>query len=105
MLGHNYGYVDKIAKLIPFEIGMTLDKALEQEVELKRQYDNDAEVRELIDLARSPRRTRAQRRHPCGRRRDRTLRAHGFHTPVLRRGAVPPPSPNSTKTMSKRRVW
>ena len=53
VLGHNYGYVDKIAKLIPFEIGMTLDKALEQEVELKRQYDSDAEVRELIDLARS----------------------------------------------------
>jgi len=52
VLGHNYGYVDKIAKLIPFEIGMTLDKALEQEEELKRLYDGDAEVRELIDLAR-----------------------------------------------------
>jgi DNA polymerase III subunit alpha len=53
VLGHNYGYVDRIAKLIPFEIGMTLDKALEQEEELKRLYGNDAEVRELIDLARS----------------------------------------------------
>ncbi|HEX3848936.1 MAG TPA: DNA polymerase III subunit alpha [Steroidobacteraceae bacterium] len=53
VLGHNYGYVDKIAKLIPFEIGMTLDKALEQEEELKRLYEGDAEVRELIDLARS----------------------------------------------------
>jgi DNA polymerase-3 subunit alpha len=53
VLGHNYGYVDKIAKLIPFEIGMTLDKALEQEVELKRLYDGDAEIHELIDLARS----------------------------------------------------
>ena len=31
VLGHNYGYVDKIAKLIPFEIGITLDKALAQE--------------------------------------------------------------------------
>ena len=29
VLGHGYGFVDKIAKLIPFEIGMTLDKALE----------------------------------------------------------------------------
>jgi DNA polymerase III subunit alpha len=53
VLGHNYGYVDKIAKLIPFEIGITLDKALQQEEELKRLYDGDAEVRELIDLART----------------------------------------------------
>jgi DNA polymerase-3 subunit alpha len=52
VLGHNYGYVDKIAKLIPFEIGITLDKALEQEDELRRLYQADAEVRELIDLAR-----------------------------------------------------
>jgi DNA polymerase-3 subunit alpha len=53
VLGHNYGYVDKIAKLIPFEIGITLDKALEQEEELKRLYESDSEVRELIDLART----------------------------------------------------
>jgi DNA polymerase III subunit alpha len=53
VLGHPYGYVDKIAKLIPLEIGMTLDKALEQEEELKRLYDSEAEVRELIELARS----------------------------------------------------
>jgi DNA polymerase-3 subunit alpha len=53
VLGHNYGYVDKIAKLIPFEIGITLDKALSQEEELKRLYETDGEVRELIDLARS----------------------------------------------------
>jgi DNA polymerase III subunit alpha len=52
VLGHNYGYVDKIAKLIPFEIGITLDKALEQEEELRRLYESDTEVRELIDLAR-----------------------------------------------------
>jgi DNA polymerase III subunit alpha len=53
VLGHPYGYVDKIAKLIPLEIGMTLDKALEQEEELKRLYDNEPEVHDLIDLARS----------------------------------------------------
>ena len=52
VLGHNYGYVDKIAKLIPFEIGMTLEKALEQEEELRRLYQADADVHELIDLAR-----------------------------------------------------
>ena len=53
VLGHNYGYVDKIAKLIPFEIGITLDKALEQEEELAKLYAGDGDVRELIDLARA----------------------------------------------------
>jgi len=53
VLGHAYGYVDRIAKLIPFEIGMTLDKALEQEEALQSLYDEDEEVRGIIDLARS----------------------------------------------------
>jgi DNA polymerase-3 subunit alpha len=53
VLGHNYGYVDRIAKLIPFEIGMTLDRALEQEEELRRLYEGDSEIHELLDLARS----------------------------------------------------
>ncbi len=53
VLGHPYGYVDKIAKLIPLEIGMTLDKALEQEEEFRRLYDNEPEVHDLIDLART----------------------------------------------------
>ncbi|CAM3074317.1 DNA polymerase III, alpha chain [Legionella steigerwaltii] len=51
VLGHPYGFVDKLAKLIPFEIGITLSKALEQEEELKRRYDEEEEVKELIDLA------------------------------------------------------
>ncbi|HKS94289.1 MAG TPA: DNA polymerase III subunit alpha [Gammaproteobacteria bacterium] len=53
VLGHNYGYVDQIAKLIPFELEMTLDKALAQEPELGRRYQEDDEVRQLIDLAKS----------------------------------------------------
>jgi DNA polymerase III subunit alpha len=53
VLGHPYGFVDRIAKQIPFEIGMTLDKALEQEAELAAMYQDDDEVRGLIDLARS----------------------------------------------------
>jgi DNA polymerase-3 subunit alpha len=53
VLGMSYGYVDRIAKLIPFELGMTLDKALEQEPELKRLYRSEEDVRGLIDLARS----------------------------------------------------
>lgn len=52
VLGHPYGFVDRIAKLIPFEIGMTLGKAIEQEAELRRLYEHDEEVRALIELAR-----------------------------------------------------
>ena len=48
-----YGFVDKIAKLIPFELGITLDDALEKEPELKRLYKDDEEIKNLIDLARS----------------------------------------------------
>ena len=51
VLGHPYGYVDKIAKLIPFELDMTLDKALEAEDMLKQRYADEEEVRILIDLA------------------------------------------------------
>lgn len=51
VLNHSYGYVDKIAKLIPFEIGMTLDKALEQEPQLANLYEEEDEVKEIIDLA------------------------------------------------------
>ena len=46
-----YGDVDKIAKMIPFEIHMTLDKALEQNRELKEQYENDETTRQIIDIA------------------------------------------------------
>lgn len=52
VLGMSYGHVDKLAKLIPFEIGMTLDKALEQEELLRQRYHQEDEVRTLIDLAR-----------------------------------------------------
>lgn len=51
VLGHPYGFVDKLAKLIPFEIGITLNKALEDEEELRRRYEDEEEVKELIDLA------------------------------------------------------
>ena len=51
VLDHPYGYVDKIAKLIPHELDMTLAKALEVEPALKERYDNEEDVRALIDTA------------------------------------------------------
>ena len=52
VLGHPYSFVDLLAKLIPFEIGITLDKALAQEEALRERYEQEEEVRLLIDLAR-----------------------------------------------------
>ncbi len=52
VLGHGYGYVDSIAKLIPFEVGITLEKAFKQEKELQARYDEDEEAAELLDMAR-----------------------------------------------------
>lgn len=43
---------DQIAKMIPQELGMTLDKALTVNPELKQLYDNDEEVRYLYDMSR-----------------------------------------------------
>ena len=51
VLGHPYGFVDRIAKLIPFELGITLSKALAQEEALQALYDQDDEVKGIIDLA------------------------------------------------------
>ena len=46
-----YGQVDKIAKLIPFQLGITLDKALQISPELSMLYRDDEQTKQLIDLA------------------------------------------------------
>jgi DNA polymerase-3 subunit alpha len=46
-----YGDVDRIAKLIPATVGMTIDRALEDSPDLRKVYDNDRQIRELIDTA------------------------------------------------------
>ncbi len=52
VLGISYGEVDVVAKLVPNEIHMTLDKALSGSKQLKRIYDENPEVRRLYDVAR-----------------------------------------------------
>ncbi len=47
------GEADKLAKLVPEELNITLDKALEQEPDLKDWYDRDDTVRRIIDTART----------------------------------------------------
>lgn len=53
VLGHSYGFVDRIAKLIPFELGITLEKALSDSEEFRGLYESDEEVHALVDLAKS----------------------------------------------------
>jgi DNA polymerase-3 subunit alpha len=52
VLGHPYGFVDRISKLIPGDPGMTLKKAFEVEPRLPELYDQDEDVKDLIDMAR-----------------------------------------------------
>ncbi|MBP2699483.1 DNA polymerase III subunit alpha [Photobacterium lucens] len=52
VLGHPYGFVDRISKLVPAEPGMTLAKAFDAEPQLGQSYDADEEVRDLIDMCR-----------------------------------------------------
>lgn len=47
-----YGDVDRIAKLIPTELKMTIDKALEQSAELREKTEEDPQVNRLITMAR-----------------------------------------------------
>lgn len=52
-LGMSYGEVDEIAKLIPRELGITLEKALNGSKDFRQAYDSRPEVKKLIDLAQS----------------------------------------------------
>ena len=51
VMGMAYNAVDKVAKLIPNELGITIDKAMEYSPDLKSLYDMDAETRELIEMS------------------------------------------------------
>ena len=48
----SYQQVDSIAKMVPFELNMTLEKALKMNAELRASYENDEAVHKLIDMAR-----------------------------------------------------
>ena len=45
-----YAFVDSIAKMIPAELNITIDKALEKNPELRKAYQEDEQVRHLIDM-------------------------------------------------------
>ncbi|PSF05449.1 DNA polymerase III subunit alpha [Marinobacter fuscus] len=49
--GKSYGLADKLSKLIPFEVGMTLKKAIEEEPQLKDFLEQDEEAQEIWEMA------------------------------------------------------
>jgi DNA polymerase-3 subunit alpha len=51
VMGLAYGECDRLAKMIPFDLKMTLEKALKQSPELKQAYESEEVTRELIDTA------------------------------------------------------
>lgn len=53
VLGISYQDVDKVAKEIPFAIGMTIDKALDTNPNLKKIYTSSEQIKELIDISRN----------------------------------------------------
>ena len=50
-LGVSYNAVDVIAKKVPFELNITLDKAMKLNAELKKQYETDPQAKQIIDIA------------------------------------------------------
>ncbi|MBQ6716167.1 MAG: DNA polymerase III subunit alpha, partial [Clostridia bacterium] len=47
-----YGVVDQVAKMVPFELNMTLEKALEANPDLKNAYEGDEDIKKLVDTGR-----------------------------------------------------
>ncbi len=50
-LDRPYAICDRIAKLVPRALGITIEKALEASPELRAEYDSDPDVKELVDMA------------------------------------------------------
>ncbi|MBO4367711.1 MAG: DNA polymerase III subunit alpha, partial [Clostridia bacterium] len=50
-LNMSYQETDRVAKMVPFALGMTLDKAMELNPDLRKAYDEDERVHRLIDMA------------------------------------------------------
>ncbi len=51
-LGMPYSDVDRVARLVPFAVGMTIDRAMEENAEFKAIYNTEATVKNLVDYAR-----------------------------------------------------
>ncbi len=50
VLGFPYGFVDQLSKLVPFDPNMTLERAMAEEPQLKTRYEQEDDVRAIMDL-------------------------------------------------------
>ena len=67
-----YAFVDSIAKMVPTELNITLDKALKMNPEFKKLYQEDEQVKELIDMSRRLERSSETYIHACSGSCDRS---------------------------------
>ena len=51
VMGHPYGFGDRLAKMVPNDLGITLTQSLEAAEDLRRAYDNEEEIRTVVDMA------------------------------------------------------
>ncbi|MCR3755182.1 MAG: DNA polymerase III subunit alpha [Candidatus Westeberhardia cardiocondylae] len=51
VLGYSYNFVDQIAKLIPFDIGITLKKSIQSNTTLEKKYQTNKEIKTIINMA------------------------------------------------------
>ncbi|MBX2835240.1 MAG: DNA polymerase III subunit alpha [Gammaproteobacteria bacterium] len=51
VMGQSYGFVDRIAKMVPNDIGMTLEKAMIESEDLQKAYRDEEEVTNILDMA------------------------------------------------------
>ena len=99
-----YGYVDKIAKLIPFELGITLDRCARERAELKRLYKEDEEIQEPHGPARARWKADAQRRACMPAAGDRAEQADRIR-PLYADEEGGSVVRSSTRTTSRPRAW
>ena len=66
VLGFSFGERDRLSKMVPDVLGITLDQALEQEPRLRQLYNEDDRIRDLFDAAKARGTLQVDRMHAAG---------------------------------------
>ena len=103
--GKAYGLADKLSKMIPFEVGMTLAKALEQEEPLRDFLRDDSQAQEIWDMAVQLEGNYPQRGQARRGRGYRAVQVDGLFAPVSVMRPAAGWSPSTTRTMWKMPGW
>jgi DNA polymerase-3 subunit alpha len=51
VMGHPYGFGDRLAKMVPMDLGITLTKALEAAEDMRHAYNNEEDTKAVVDMA------------------------------------------------------